>query len=250
MVRPVLHGLLLLLVTALLLAIYQAYSLLSAPSFAVYNGTHEVLAVTVSWEGGQRQIGPLAPGAARAIDIAGEGAATFVVQSPAGSRRSESLYYTNGSSVRLSFYAHAVHASYATDSQWLAPFTSDGCSAFPDGTLAQQTLWLDCCTAHDLAYWRGGSYDQRSTADLALRQCVAQVGEEEIGLLMLAGVRAGGSPLWPTAFRWGYGWPYPRWYRELSTAEQRQVAAASDRIASAPPVMIEQSSQAPGDRYE
>jgi hypothetical protein len=106
----------------------------------------------------------------------------------------------------------------------LKPFTSDGCSAFPDGTPAQQELWLDCCTAHDLAYWKGGTYQQRLDADLALRRCVAQVNEPEIAALMLVGVRVGGSPAFPTRFRWGYGWSWPRWYGPLSTEEQEQVA--------------------------
>jgi hypothetical protein len=38
----------------------------------------------------------------------------------------------------------------------LVPFTSDGCSAFPDGTFAQQQLWLSCCERHDYDYWKGG----------------------------------------------------------------------------------------------
>lgn len=94
----------------------------------------------------------------------------------------------------------------------IRPFTSDGCSAFPDGTLQQQQLWLSCCTEHDRAYWQGGSYQQRLEADLALEQCVAAVGEPIIATLMLSGVRVGGSPYWPTPFRWGYGWPYPHGY--------------------------------------
>ena len=40
---------------------------------------------------------------------------------------------------------------------------------------------------------------------------------------MLAGVRVGGSPYFPTSFRWGYGWPYPRWYRTLSESELKQI---------------------------
>jgi len=39
----------------------------------------------------------------------------------------------------------------------IKPFTSDGCSMFPDGTLEQKELWLSCCTAHDYAYWQGGT---------------------------------------------------------------------------------------------
>ena len=105
----------------------------------------------------------------------------------------------------------------------LAPFTSDGCSAFPDGTLQNSRLWLQCCEAHDLAYWKGGTYQQRREADLELRQCVAQVGQKEIAQLMLAGVRVGGTPFLPTTFRWGYGWPYPRGYRPPTAEEQQQI---------------------------
>lgn len=108
-------------------------------------------------------------------------------------------------------------------SSTIKPFTSDGCSSFPDGTLEQGNLWLKCCTAHDLAYWKGGTYSERHDADKALRMCVKEVGEPEIALLMLAGVRVGGSPIWPTTFRWGYGWSYPKWYGELTEDELKQV---------------------------
>lgn len=107
----------------------------------------------------------------------------------------------------------------------LAPFSSDGCSAFPDGNMAQNQLWLECCEAHDYAYWKGGTFAERVTADEVLRQCVAEVGEPEIALLMLTGVRVGGTPFLPTRFRWGYGWPYPRGYKALDAQETLQVEA-------------------------
>jgi hypothetical protein len=105
----------------------------------------------------------------------------------------------------------------------LAPFTTDGCSSFPDGTLQHRNLWIDCCIRHDLAYWRGGTYQQRLDADLALEQCVAKVAQPELAKLMLQGVRAGGNPLLPTPFRWGYGWPFPRDYAALTNEELQQV---------------------------
>lgn len=108
----------------------------------------------------------------------------------------------------------------------LKPFTSDGCSSFPDGTPSQQDLWLQCCTAHDRAYWKGGTHAQRLEADLELRSCVAQVDEPEIAAVMLIGVRVGGSPVFPTRFRWGYGWSWPRWYGPLSEEELQQVEQA------------------------
>ena len=107
----------------------------------------------------------------------------------------------------------------------IRPFESDGCSSFPDGTLWQNELWLACCTAHDYAYWQGGTFEQRLKADQELEACVSAVGEPEIARLMLAGVRVGGTPYLPTLFRWGYGWPYPRGYKALSDEERQQIEA-------------------------
>jgi len=106
----------------------------------------------------------------------------------------------------------------------LQPFTSDGCSRFPDGTLQRSDLWRSCCEAHDLAYWRGGTREERAAADAELQRCVAATGENEIAGIMLIGVRLGGSPWWPTPYRWGYGWPWLRGYQPLSSKELQQVA--------------------------
>lgn len=105
----------------------------------------------------------------------------------------------------------------------LVPFTSDGCSAFPNGTSEQKELWLECCIAHDYDYWKGGTYKQRLASDKALKACVTQLGESGIALIMLAGVRIGGTPFLPSTFRWGYGWGYPRFYGELTEEELLQV---------------------------
>lgn len=110
----------------------------------------------------------------------------------------------------------------------LKPFTTDGCSAFPDGTIDEKSLWIECCIRHDMAYWKGGTYDQRLEADQSLETCVSQVGEPEIAQLMLAGVRVGGSPYFPTTYRWGYGWPYPRGYKALSKDERLEVQQMLD----------------------
>jgi len=114
----------------------------------------------------------------------------------------------------------------------LKPFTSDGCSAFPDGTYSQKKLWLTCCQQHDFDYWQGGTYQQRLASDNRLKMCVTQVGEPAIAALMLAGVRVGGTPYLPTSFRWGYGWSYPRFYGPLSAAELQQVETLSADIAN------------------
>ncbi|MDX2505169.1 MAG: hypothetical protein QNL62_11945 [Gammaproteobacteria bacterium] len=119
-------------------------------------------------------------------------------------------------------FAHAVE---------LKAFQSDGCSAFPDGTLEQNNLWLICCFEHDKSYWQGGTYQDRKNADKSLKQCVADVGEPAIARLMLAAVRVGGSPYLPTSFRWGYGWPYPRGYKALTDAEQTRVRAMLRKVS-------------------
>lgn len=83
-------------------------------------------------------------------------------------------------------------------------FTTDGCSAWPDGA------WVGCCIEHDIAYWCGGPRTARLAADRRLRECVRGKSAPTNGALMYYGVRLGGHPLWPFPWRWGYGhaWPF------------------------------------------
>ena len=87
------------------------------------------------------------------------------------------------------------------------PFTTDGCSMFPDGS------WGECCVEHDVAYWCGGSAQARQAADLRLQACVAERGYPRMSSFVYMGVRAGGHPWWPFSWRWGYGWDWPRTYQ-------------------------------------
>jgi len=106
----------------------------------------------------------------------------------------------------------------------IRPFSSDGCSLFPDGTLSDRTKWCDCCFTHDLAYWQGGSAEERLAADEALRDCVlARTADAVLARAMFLGVRAGGHPAFPAWYRWGYGWDYGRGYRQLSDGDKVQV---------------------------
>lgn len=129
----------------------------------------------------------------------------------------------------------------------LRPFTTDGCSLFPDGTPENKTLWLQCCIEHDRNYWLGGTRADRSAADKQLQQCVEQLDQKWVAQAMRDGVRVGGSPWWPTSFRWGYGWPYGRGYQAVSDGEERlalalmasPVVKPQARPASwAPPIML------------
>ena len=113
-------------------------------------------------------------------------------------------------------------AGPAHAAEQLKPFTTDGCSEFPNGTPKQKDLWLTCCIAHDKKYWAGGTRDERLLADRELKACVESVGEPAIAALMLAGVRVGGSPALNTPFRWGYGWPFGRGYQALTPEEKQQ----------------------------
>lgn len=81
-------------------------------------------------------------------------------------------------------------------------FVGDGCTFFPDGA------YLDCCTAHDRAYYAGGSRSARWRADKVLFKCVAAKKgwwNKSIAPVMWAGVRVFGVSFLPTPFRWGFG---------------------------------------------
>ncbi len=131
----------------------------------------------------------------------------------------------------------------------LSAFQTDGCSgglsdawrviahSFPDLVPADQSRppWEDCCITHDRAYHNASgatdirrSYDARLTADVALRACVIQNGEDTAETLaqqsgltpqqvmtaygsiadtMFLAVRVGGMPCSGLPWRWGYGYP-------------------------------------------
>lgn len=114
--------------------------------------------------------------------------------------------------------AAALALSGCASTKVLRDFTTDGCSLFPDGD------WCGCCLDHDWVYWRGGTADERKRADQVLRACVeARTGGTVLAGLMYYGVRAGGNPLVPTPFRWGYGWGYGRGYAPLTDDEAQLI---------------------------
>lgn len=88
------------------------------------------------------------------------------------------------------------------------PFRFDGCSWWLDCD------YRDCCQAHDYAYWCGGSAEARAQADEVLRACVAKKHGRAYARMMWLGVRAGGHPIVPLYFRWGYGHPYAGGYED------------------------------------
>ena len=133
------------------------------------------------------------------------------------------------SPVRLSLAALGLCAALLTGGGPAAPdlagFTSDGCTMFPDGS------YYSCCYVHDVAYWSGGTEEERKHADEELRACVREItGSGFLAGLIYWGVRMGGGPGRDTTYRWGFGWPFP--YREEYaplTSDERKVLAGKTR---------------------
>ncbi len=106
----------------------------------------------------------------------------------------------------------------------LREFRSDGCSMFIDRSLIDDKDWCECCLSHDLAYWRGGSKEEREAADREFRECILQMtGDGHLADLMYEAVRVGGGPYFPTWYRWGYGWKTMRGYKALIPEEEKLV---------------------------
>jgi len=138
--------------------------------------------------------------------------------------------------LRVKVFVCALLAAGCATASELKSFTTDGCSLFPDGTPMDRALWCDCCFNHDIAYWRGGSKVEREEADKTLRACVLdRTGSKALAEMMYDGVRAGGSPVFPTWYRWGYGWKYGRGYRTLTGEEQQQTIDTLDRYRKTHP---------------
>lgn len=104
------------------------------------------------------------------------------------------------------------------------PFRCDGCTLFPDGVPGEPHAFRAACNRHDLAYWRGGTWAERIAADRELRDEIRAQGRPLTAAAMFAGVRLGGLPFLPTSWRWGFAWPYGRFYRPLTDEEAAQLA--------------------------
>jgi hypothetical protein len=120
----------------------------------------------------------------------------------------------------IAVFLFTIASASAAD---LHDFTSDGCSLFPDGNIKDRALWCDCCLAHDISYWRGGTQEDREHADKMLRDCVFErTGSKALADLMYNGVRTGGHPAFLTWYRWGYGWKYGKNYAPLTEQENQE----------------------------
>lgn len=121
-----------------------------------------------------------------------------------------------------------VPAAYSKNT--LKDFTSDGCSMSPDGFAWDVNAYLDCCIDHDIAYWQGGTRDDREHADQELRKCVEVSSNKYMADAYYRGVRVGGTNKLQTPFRWGYGWTEERGYKPLSREDRQQIKAKAAEI--------------------
>lgn len=114
------------------------------------------------------------------------------------------------------------------------PFTTDGCSASPEGVPSDKTAWLHCCLEHDISYWQGGPRSLKLAADRKLRSCIAESGHPAIAQIYYYAVRAGGGPRFETSWRWGYGWPYKIGFDELTS---EQLLSVEEELQLIPPII-------------
>ena len=108
-------------------------------------------------------------------------------------------------------YQHRQVAAFAVSHGKVIPprpFTHDGCTLFPN--TAVFAFLQAPCFQHDVAYYFGGSKDERRIADQQLRSDVAQTGwlGQIIAYPMYYSVRLFGDTSLTKLFNahWGYGW--------------------------------------------
>ncbi|MBN1407854.1 MAG: hypothetical protein JW956_08700 [Calditrichaceae bacterium] len=122
-----------------------------------------------------------------------------------------------------------IYTTGCGSTKTLKPFSSDGCSLFPDRSMTNNEDWCECCVEHDKAYWRGGTDEERAQADSLFKVCIlVKTQDEPLAEMMYLGVRLGGSPYFPTWYRWGYGWNYQRGYAPLTKEEKKIVQKLLD----------------------
>jgi hypothetical protein len=116
----------------------------------------------------------------------------------------------------------------------LNEFTTDGCSAYPDGyAWTQEYEWIHCCFAHDISYWVGGTHEEKVAADAELNRCVSEASFNAHGRMMEMGVATGGTPHVATTWRWGYGWSKMVTYKELTSEKIKMIDEKAHTILNA-----------------
>jgi len=138
------------------------------------------------------------------------------------------------------FLCFDANATLVPKNNELNAFTTDGCSTIPNGSI------LNCCKVHDLAYWQGGTAEQKEQADQGLRLCVTETTHmPNWAATVYAGVHMFGGPLTHRTYRWGYGWKYMRPYAPLTDEEMAAVQSLMPEDVLAVPVTVPHSAPLP-----
>lgn len=127
----------------------------------------------------------------------------------------------------------------------IAPFMTDFCTDFPEGTLHRPNLWKNCCIKHDMAYWVAGSKKQRKQADWRLHQCVEEVGGKFYASLIYRGVLLGHHSPIKSKTRWGWAWKDRPYFQPLTSA-QIDLALTKLEHSNANPHLIDEFIQESG----
>lgn len=94
------------------------------------------------------------------------------------------------------------------------PFKTDICTGYINGR------WSHCCVQHDLLLWAGGTQAQNDQADIDLRECVRETGNEIHARVMYLGLQIGRkSPFKLKGQQWGNAWGDQVRNQELSDQE-------------------------------
>lgn len=112
----------------------------------------------------------------------------------------------------------------------LAPFQTDGCTMFMDGTPSKPGLWRHCCVEHDLRYWFGGSSSEMDATDQRLKECVQKVAGDNWAELIYKGVRAGHYSPIKNKFYWSWAWSVKRSSTPLTPAEADYVISELQKL--------------------
>lgn len=102
----------------------------------------------------------------------------------------------------------------------LRPFSTDGCSLSPDSILGKQIV--HCCVVHDVAYWIGGTMEDKNISDKEFEECIVKRADPISARIYREAVSVGGNPIAPNTFRWGYGWDRIRPAGPLTAEEIKQ----------------------------
>ena len=103
-------------------------------------------------------------------------------------------------------------------SQYMRPFSTDGCTMYGEGTCEKPYAWTHCCIQHDYEYWHGGTMEEKTAADEALSNCVAHSGYPDHAFMMFLGINLFARH----SDRWGSGWHQNPGYRQLTEEETEE----------------------------